>query len=218
MKLRYPGLIAVVAASAFSSMALADINIGPTIDNRTSVENSNRNMNANTNRNSNTNANTNRNSNSNRNVNNIDTDARSSSRSNSNNGGVSVENHDTNKVIVPPGLSALHGTSCMGSTTGSLGVAPFAIGIGSTWHDEECALRENIKIAAQFDANLAAEMLNDLSGVQAARRRMQSSVQITSSSPPAQTVGAQASFVPPYWCAGRDMTTASRSDKKACLG
>lgn len=85
-------------------------------------------------------------------------------------GGASV--NERTSYVVPPGLAALTGTSCMGSSTVSGGAMTFGVGFGTTWEDHECSLRENIKVVAQFNPDLAYQMTAELSGVQAAMKRM----------------------------------------------
>lgn len=84
---------------------------------------------------------------------------------------------DTTEVhaepAIAPGLAALTGTSCMGSTTASgAGMGLISLGFGTTWTDSECNLRENIKLVSQMDEKLARAMIIDLSGVKEAMARM----------------------------------------------
>lgn len=113
--------------------------------------------------------------------------------------GGSVSTHE--RVIIAPGLAGLTGSPCMGSTTASVGVPVFSAGVGTTWEDEQCTLRENLKVVAQFDPVVAREMLADLKGVREAHKRM----------------GVQTSYTErPDWCDGKDLRTASAYDQEMC--
>jgi hypothetical protein len=59
---------------------------------------------------------------------------------------VTVEGDDYEAPAFAPALSALTGTTCMGSTSASGGWVGGAIGLGTTWTDEECQRREAMKL------------------------------------------------------------------------
>lgn len=118
------------------------------------------------------------------------------------------------RFVVPPGLSSLVGTPCMGSSTGSVGAAGFGIGLGTSWKDDECQLRENVKVVAHFDPFLAREMLNDLSGVREAQERLFQKRGTGHRGFTYAPVGASG-VGRPYWCRD-DMIAATEADRTAC--
>lgn len=89
-------------------------------------------------------------------------------------GGQSV-NIDTPKIAIAPALGGMASGPCTGvSTQGTVGLpALVSIGGGRSEIDDQCTIRENIRIVNMIDPALAREMLNDLAGVKEARQRLQ---------------------------------------------
>lgn len=89
---------------------------------------------------------------------------------------VTVEGDKTEvnaEPAIAPSLAGLTGTSCMGSTTASgAGMGMVSVGFGTTWTDDQCTLRENIKLMTKLDPDVAREMAKDLDGVAEAMARM----------------------------------------------
>lgn len=76
------------------------------------------------------------------------------------------------ETIAPPGLSALTGTSCMGSSSASVGGMTIGLGFGTTWHDPQCELRQNIELMLRIDPGVARQMALKLDGVREARQEL----------------------------------------------
>jgi hypothetical protein len=84
-----------------------------------------------------------------------------------------VINQQTRRAASAPGLGALPNGPCTGVAGGvSIGLPGMAGGIQGSGEDRDCTLRYNIQLITDFDPELAIEMLNDLSGVKEARRRL----------------------------------------------
>lgn len=126
-----------------------------------------------------------------------------SAQSNAQGGGATINS----RVAVAPGLSGLTGTSCMGSTSISGAGLTFGLGVGTTWEDKECTLRENIKIVAHFDENVAQAMMMNLTGVREAFNQVYPGLVLD------EPEGAKQR---PSWCEGRNLATASDYDKRMC--
>lgn len=111
--------------------------------------------------------------------------SQSASRSTAQSGSVngSVSSGDT-RVLVVPGLAGLASGACTGvSTTASAGAFWAALGFGRSEIDDDCTLRNNIATVVQFDPTLAREMVNDLTGVRAARARLDERASGSSTAP-----------------------------------
>jgi hypothetical protein len=88
---------------------------------------------------------------------------------------VTVEGDDYEAPAFAPALSALTGTTCMGSSTGSVGWTGAALGLGTTWVDEECQRREAMKLLGSLPegteirdvevGKILGEMARGLTGV-----------------------------------------------------
>lgn len=87
---------------------------------------------------------------------------------------------DTTKYphqVAVPSFGGLPSGPCVGAATGvSLGVPIVGGGYQSSTIDDQCTLRENIRLVAQFDKALAFAMLTQLKGVKEAYRPSQESL------------------------------------------
>lgn len=134
------------------------------------------------------------------------------------NGSVTVNNSTyAKRSAFAPDLAGLTNGPCTGaSATFGVGVPGFAGGMGASSLDKDCTLRYNIGVVAQFDQKVAAEMINDLTGVKEAKERLAAPAM------PGTRFGVVASASRPYWCQDRinagtlSETTGSESDRRAC--
>lgn len=171
------------------------IGVGGSVANSGNSRNTNSNANSNRNQNTNVVASSNQNANSNRNTNSAQQgqkQAQHQSQTSTSNGGLSNSDaavsgsgnngsQSTNiggNTYREPASTAYSGNiaptaPCMGGTTAGLQVPNFGVSLGSTWKDQDCNLRENVRTVSQVlnDPATAAEMMCANADYAAARKR-----------------------------------------------
>lgn len=76
-------------------------------------------------------------------------------------------------TVTSPGLSTTLTETCMGSTSGGVGVAGFGVSGGTTWSDENCVRRlDSRHLAAMGDLATARELMCNNEEVREAAKRV----------------------------------------------
>lgn len=101
---------------------------------------------------------------------------------------VTVEGSNYEAPAIAPDLGGLVGTSCMGSSQGTFGNGAVSIGLGSSWTDDQCNYRENIKLVYMLDPQAARQMLPLLDGYPASQDAPKV-VSVSRAEPDARTPG-----------------------------